>query len=425
MAMDKNKVEEEAIINRFYKIVLSWDYFRLLKESEKVKSNSADWSSLGLNEVKNTYKDAEDYINTFEPLLFEEVKAQIIQRKDEEEATEWVLGIIAECGEVNGFCQPLVMYDSNESIAQNDLLLLSKEKFGENKKLPTAYAFALVEHRQQDKIRLRMNLSGEYKGLNTDDVESCQRLLNMHPLVTDVKGYIHFKKVSSLSTIVREYVALRSVSSLPFRDLILTATDNNDDAEDRAWKISRPLKEFIESNHNASQIEAINAGLSRRKFVLIQGPPGTGKTQTILGLLSAVLHATPARIHSDREKLGGVKRRPELTPQEKYYHWLKACPWLTGINPRDRLMPMDGDNGFFPTTGNELVCFSFPFGTVGLGIHCLTQVLYRNQRWLIPIGSIVFVFWYVLRQILPLMRLFLEFIILAFVMKMTVATIRK
>lgn len=29
-----------------------------------------------------------------------------------------------------------------------------------------------------------------------------------------------------------------------------------------------------------------------------QGPPGTGKTQTILGLLSAILHATPARMQS-------------------------------------------------------------------------------------------------------------------------------
>jgi Cdc6-like AAA superfamily ATPase len=28
----------------------------------------------------------------------------------------------------------------------------------------------------------------------------------------------------------------------------------------------------------------------------LQGPPGTGKTQTILGLLSAVLHSAPARM---------------------------------------------------------------------------------------------------------------------------------
>lgn len=37
--------------------------------------------------MKSTYKDVDDYISTFEPLLLEEVKAQIIQRNDDEEGT--------------------------------------------------------------------------------------------------------------------------------------------------------------------------------------------------------------------------------------------------------------------------------------------------------------------------------------------------
>lgn len=44
-----------------------------------------DGSSLGLRKVKDTYADVDDYLATFEPLLFEEVKAQIVQGKDEEE----------------------------------------------------------------------------------------------------------------------------------------------------------------------------------------------------------------------------------------------------------------------------------------------------------------------------------------------------
>ena len=35
--------------------------------------------------MKDTYKDVDDYLATFEPLLFEEVKAQIVQDKDDEE----------------------------------------------------------------------------------------------------------------------------------------------------------------------------------------------------------------------------------------------------------------------------------------------------------------------------------------------------
>ena len=45
-----------------------------------------DGSALGLNKVKDRYTDVNDYLATFEPLLFEEVKAQIVQGRDEEES---------------------------------------------------------------------------------------------------------------------------------------------------------------------------------------------------------------------------------------------------------------------------------------------------------------------------------------------------
>lgn len=37
--------------------------------------------------MKNTFDSVEDYIGVFEPLIIEEVKAQIVQGKDEEEGT--------------------------------------------------------------------------------------------------------------------------------------------------------------------------------------------------------------------------------------------------------------------------------------------------------------------------------------------------
>ncbi|XP_009615515.1 probable helicase MAGATAMA 3 [Nicotiana tomentosiformis] len=358
MAVDKNKLDEEACSLRFYKIILSWDYLRLLKESDRKnhkKDKGDDDTAPGLKKAKNSYKDVEDYIATFEPLLFEEVKAQIVQgKKDDEEETQWMKAVTVGCSEIDGFHFPMISSSDAESISQNDLLLLSNKEFGEGKRLPTAYAFALVEDRRPDKIRLRMYLSGEVKQLSTEETEACPRLLNMRPLVTENAKLLHVLKICSLSTIAREYVALRSVISLPFKDLILSAAESNHTTEDHAWKISRPLKEFLESNHNKSQLDAINAGLSRKTFVLIQGPPGTGKTQTILGLLSAILHATPARVHSNRGELSVVKRGPELSMADKYNHWGKASPWLAGINPLDQEMPIDGDDGFFPTSGNEL-----------------------------------------------------------------------
>ncbi|XP_049345883.1 probable helicase MAGATAMA 3 [Solanum verrucosum] len=38
----------------------------------------------------------------------------------------------------------------------------------------------------------------------------------------------------------------------------------------------------------------------------------------------------------------------------RYKHWGQASPWLGGINPLDHEMPIDGDDGFFPTSGNDL-----------------------------------------------------------------------
>ncbi|GJW96340.1 hypothetical protein Tco_0178148 [Tanacetum coccineum] len=50
----------------------------------------------GLKKVKDTYKNVEEYIATFEPLLFEEVKAQIAQSKEADDRVKlkFVVGIV-------------------------------------------------------------------------------------------------------------------------------------------------------------------------------------------------------------------------------------------------------------------------------------------------------------------------------------------
>ncbi|KAJ9548004.1 hypothetical protein OSB04_020547 [Centaurea solstitialis] len=294
MAVDRNLLieeEEKDFLNHFYETVLAWDYVRL-KDSVEEKNNTAD-----LKEVKKTYEDVDDYLATFEPLLFQEVKAQILQKQkdeiEEEQEMYWKVEIPSH-DETDGFRYPEVVGGDPGSVSQNDLLLLS---------------------------------------INEASLK---------------------KEICSLSTIAREYVAMRSISRLPYKDLILKPADSIHSSEDQAWKISKPLMEYIQTNHNSTQLEAIRAGLSRRKFVLIQGPPGTGKTQTILGLLSAILHATPSRIHNTKGQISEIKRGSDLHVKDKYNHWEKASPWFSTVNPRDAKMPQDGDDGFFPTTGSEL-----------------------------------------------------------------------
>lgn len=64
-------------------------------------------------------------------------------------------------------------------------------------------------------------------------------------------------QICSLSTIAREYVALWSIGSLPFKDLILSATEKNIGCENQGWKISKSLEEYVKLNHNETQQEAI------------------------------------------------------------------------------------------------------------------------------------------------------------------------
>ena len=64
-------------------------------------------------------------------------------------------------------------------------------------------------------------------------------------------------QICSLSTIAREYVALWSIGSLPFKDLILSAAEKNLGSENQPWKISKSLEEYIKDNHNETQQEAI------------------------------------------------------------------------------------------------------------------------------------------------------------------------
>ncbi|KAJ8442391.1 hypothetical protein Cgig2_018647 [Carnegiea gigantea] len=164
-------------------------------------------SGFGLKEVKDTFTDVDDYLSTFEPLLFEEVKAQIVQAKDEDEGTsvmEQKVCVVKECSDSDGFYFPVVIYDADEgeSVSQNDLLLLSREKIDlAVKKLPSAYAFALVEHRQGASLRLRMFLDGEVKGTNIHERQPTPRLDNIRLRLCDSNILWYGSKVISFTQI--------------------------------------------------------------------------------------------------------------------------------------------------------------------------------------------------------------------------------
>ncbi|MCO5574144.1 hypothetical protein L7F22_027924 [Adiantum nelumboides] len=342
--------------NRLQKMVLSWDYLRLLSEikvtSKKRKKDSAN----SLREVPVTFSDVNEYLSVFEPLLFEEVKAQICRGEEEGGSFDWEMIAVIKCEKAHDFyfAQAAVQACMVEQLSDNDIIFLSKEKFQEGSAIPSAYAFASVEGREgKQTLKLRLFLDGEFSGLDVKTLSRSARLSKMAKAVQVANSAWWMMKVSNLSTIVREYTALQSMCQLPFADVILSG-QSKVTLNDSSDSIVPPkLLEFLEENHNDSQIQAIKAGLTCSPIVLIQGPPGTGKTQTILGLLSVVLHSSPARVPSKSGEQQ-LHVREDLSKDKRLTHWLKASPWLgkTG-NPRDLTIPSNGDEGFFPTTNND------------------------------------------------------------------------
>lgn len=131
----------------------NWNLFYVVIQRKNRKDSKGK-----LSVVKSTYKDADDYFETYEPLLFEEVKAQILQNQDAEEglifsssyctfipvlvveltfsvvfflvASVCKMRLVMECSEADGFHILLVTYEHEEEeyLAPNDLLLLSIEE---------------------------------------------------------------------------------------------------------------------------------------------------------------------------------------------------------------------------------------------------------------------------------------------------------
>ena len=78
----------------------------------------------------------------------------------------------------------------------------------------------------------------------------------------------------------------------------------------------------------------LHMACQRAACARLQGPPGTGKTRTILGLLSIILHASPANT-AGLVKRAAAQPMPEYSRKDMDRLWRLASPWLAETaNPR-------------------------------------------------------------------------------------------
>ena len=135
--------------------------------------------------------------------------------------------------------------------------------------------------------------------------------------------------LGSLSTIIREWVALQHVHCLPFRDVLLQGKPRARKA-DRRMELAQAMEKRVKQEYNASQVDALRAGLDGTPVVLIQGPPGTGKTHAILGLLSIILHSTRRETLELMEETVDKDIAIDRTPEMRTDLWMKLAPWIAG-----------------------------------------------------------------------------------------------
>lgn len=206
---------------------------------------------------------------------------------------------------------------------KGDLIILSRDHPDNARARSVFHALGIVESREGEQsigVRFYLNL-GAQAGIAAQE----KRIQSMdHAIVQDSSWWLC--SLGSLSTILREWVAVQHVHCLPFKDILLNATP-------RAKKLDKPLdlakamEEKIQEQYNQSQVDALHAGLDGSPLVLIQGPPGTGKTHAILGLLSIILHASHK---GGSDFVEDSDMETELTPDACARLWAKQAPWIVG-----------------------------------------------------------------------------------------------
>lgn len=350
-------MDSVAVINRFHKVLLSWDYFEL---AEKADSNGGVFSNL--RGVPATFTSLKEYKEVFEPLVLEECGAQILRGMEEGVVLTPQPAVVCSHEKKEDFIYARISLPPGVSSQynDNDLVLLCKDNPEAEDVKTELHALGFCEaHEGGQSLRVKFYLAEEAQVGNGQ--RGIARVMAVRAGVETPNSCWWLLRLCNTSTISREWLALQRVHLSRLADLLLSARPRHRTAGGHDMLIPPGMRAAMEATCNPSQMGALQAGLDGTPLVLIQGPPGTGKTRTILNLLSVVLHAAkrgslkliagggaaPAAEGSGVS--GGQALRAAL--------WRAVSPWLDGRpDPRELVAPdEEGDpsNVFGLLAGQE------------------------------------------------------------------------
>jgi len=350
------KLTQDQILEQFYKHILAWDVADLKPNADRLKK------------VTVSFKDELDYIKTFEPLLFEECRAQLersILEGEKDSESEPVQGRVRYISEAGDFLAVgLVLRESDMNMFHdNDLMMISlhhpttvfgdenKEETDDEDSAPTTAATHIPED-DPEKVALEakkkkkkqippskfalteenrtLHLIGTVENFENGGIKVKFCLKNIQPsrerqmsmlLQYEIDWWI--TKLCNLSTLQREYSALYLTAQSNFIKTLLLC---DEEESGNIMTIPPALHDQFSTTYNPSQLGALTSALDGRNITLIQGPPGTGKTHVILGLISVLLHSTVVPKVPPKER--GVYSSIEMSMQDKLDNWEISQPWF-------------------------------------------------------------------------------------------------
>ncbi|KIY69126.1 hypothetical protein CYLTODRAFT_373369 [Cylindrobasidium torrendii FP15055 ss-10] len=261
-------------LHNLYRTLLTWNF-----------DHNENWppgAPIRTNKVPERFQDFQQYLKTFEPLLFHELWTQLLASKDTV-AQAYSAQINTKTTSNVGTELSLVIQDQISDgwfLGDNDVVLLRHK----------------VDRSKSTLARVKSSQKGRNgEGLNA--VIQCYFDEYKPDPGIQLNSTWNLSKVFSLSTVLREYMALVSLQFYEYRDIVLRPH----------LKMSPPIEaEAIQTTMslyklNEPQARAVESALATDEFVLIQGPPGTGKTSTITGLVAAATARRPIPIRRPQE----------------------------------------------------------------------------------------------------------------------------
>ncbi|KAL7618576.1 uncharacterized ATP-dependent helicase C29A10.10c [Lactuca sativa] len=278
--------------------------------------------------VPGTFESVEEYVKVFEPLLFEECRAQLYSTWEEStEMSSRDLHAMVRIKTVErrerGWYD-VILVPANEcrwNFKEGDVAVLSTPRpgtviskrnnnsnMGEESEVSGRVAGTVRRHipidtRDPTGAILHFYVGDSYDSNSKSDDDHI--LKKLHP-----KGIWYLTILGSLATTQREYIALhafRRLNSQMQTAILQPSPEMFPKYEEQAPAMpdcfTPSFFDYLHRTFNAPQLSAIHwaathtaagttTGSTKRQepwpFTLVQGPPGTGKTHTVWGMLNVI-----------------------------------------------------------------------------------------------------------------------------------------